>query len=104
MFAEQNFQEFSIQCSGCGQTFQFTVEEQEFYHQKGFTQPKKCAHCRAQNRKNRSGGGGRFGGGGFKKRFDAVCDQCGVQTTVPFEPVQDKAVYCSDCYRSMKNS
>jgi len=102
MFTEQNFQEISIQCSSCGETFVFSTEEQEFYQQKGFTQPKKCQPCRAQMRRNKGGAGRSSGGGGFQKRFDAVCDNCGVNTTVPFEPVNGKSVYCSDCYRSMR--
>ena len=32
-----SFQEKSLQCSDCGRTFAFTVEEQEFFASKGFT-------------------------------------------------------------------
>jgi len=98
MLTGQNLQEITLQCADCNQEFLFSVEEQEFYQQKGFTQPKRCASCRAQNRQNK--GGGRSGAP--KPRFDAVCDNCGVNTTVPFQPAQDKPVYCSDCYKSMK--
>jgi len=42
------FQEKSIKCSDCGNTFAFSVGEQEFYAQKGFTNdPKRCTGCRA---------------------------------------------------------
>lgn len=99
MLSEQNFQEINLQCADCNQEFAFSIEEQEFYQQKGFTQPKRCASCRAQNRQ----GKGRHMGAP-KKRFDAVCDSCGMSTTVPFQPAQDKPVYCSDCYRSMKGN
>ena len=98
MLTEQNFQEIYLTCADCNQEFAFTVEEQEFYQQKGYTQPKRCASCRAQNRQGKNGGRS----SAPKQRFDAVCDNCGVNTTVPFQPAQGKPVYCSDCYRSMK--
>lgn len=97
MLTEQNFQEITLQCADCSQEFVFSVEEQEFYQQKGFSQPRRCASCRSQNRQNKRGGQSYP-----QKRFDAVCDACGVNTTVPFEPVQGKPVYCSDCYKSMR--
>ncbi|MBK8267004.1 MAG: zinc-ribbon domain containing protein [Planctomycetes bacterium] len=46
------------------------------------------------------GGRGGFGGGGPKEMFDAVCAECGAQTTVPFKPAQGRPVYCRDCFRS----
>jgi CxxC-x17-CxxC domain-containing protein len=33
---------------------------------------------------------------------DAVCDNCGVATQVPFLPSQDRPVYCSDCFSKVK--
>jgi CxxC-x17-CxxC domain-containing protein len=56
------------------------------------------------NRNNRSGGG-RFGGGDFRKRdsgrrqmHKAVCDECGKDCEVPFKPSGDKPIYCSSCF------
>jgi len=53
------------------------------------------------------GGGGGYGrpprSSGPRQSFDAVCAACGVATTVPFEPVQGREVFCRDCYRQMKN-
>lgn len=88
-----------LQCSDCGCEFEFTQEEQEFYGEKGFSSPKRCAPCRAQNRqrKNNSRGGFRP-----KIRHDVTCSACGIQTTVPFKPSQDKPVYCPDCYKKGK--
>jgi CxxC-x17-CxxC domain-containing protein len=34
--------------------------------------------------------------------YDAVCDNCGQNTQVPFLPRQDRPVYCSDCFSKMK--
>ena len=94
MFSEENFQDREIVCSDCGQTFVFTAEEQEFYSQKGFEEPKRCKACRnakkMQNIKKRLR---------FDMRYEITCSDCGTQTTVPFKPREDKPVYCSDCYK-----
>lgn len=36
-----------IVCQDCGEEFTFTVRDQEFYEEKGFTnEPKRCKNCR----------------------------------------------------------
>jgi CxxC-x17-CxxC domain-containing protein len=30
--------------------------------------------------------------------FEVTCDECGKTATVPFEPKEGKAVYCSACF------
>ncbi len=96
-----SFQEKSLQCADCGATFPFTVEEQEFFATKGYTnEPKRCPSCR-QVRKERQGNTG--GSGGYsntspRQMFPAVCAQCGKNTEVPFEPRSGRPVYCRDCY------
>ncbi|MDD3150943.1 MAG: zinc-ribbon domain containing protein [Candidatus Gastranaerophilales bacterium] len=93
---EQNFTDRDLRCADCAQTFTFSAEEQEFYAQKGFSEPKRCPECRSARKMNsRSGGGGR----GPRPQYDVICSECGCQTTVPFEPKSDRPVYCSDCYK-----
>lgn len=49
-------QDKTISCKDCGKDFQFTVGEQEFYKEKGFTnEPVRCPDCRkaAKQRNNR---------------------------------------------------
>ena len=36
----------TLVCDKCGKECAFTAGEQEFYQQKGFTEPKKCKECR----------------------------------------------------------
>lgn len=46
-----------IVCQDCGEEFTFTVREQEFYEEKGFTnEPKRCKACREKRKaeKNQS--------------------------------------------------
>ena len=40
-------------CKDCGKEFLFTVGEQEFYLDKGFSIPKRCKECRRNARKRR---------------------------------------------------
>lgn len=101
------FEDQQVACLDCGQSFTFSAEDQEFFAQKGYTQPKRCPECRAARKanSNRGGGGGRSsnrGGGGYDRpQYRVVCNACGCETTVPFEPKGDRPVYCSDCYRNM---
>ncbi|MEG1873658.1 MAG: CxxC-x17-CxxC domain-containing protein, partial [Ruthenibacterium sp.] len=32
----------------------------------------------------------------------ATCASCGCEAKVPFEPRNDRPVYCSDCFAKMK--
>src|ERR1035437_1886859 len=96
------YTEKTLQCSDCGKSFAFTVEEQEFYATKGFTnEPKRCSSCRAAKKAERGeggGGSGSYGSRGPRQMFPATCGRCGKQTEVPFQPRGDKPVYCRDCY------
>lgn len=50
----------NLTCADCGQEFVFTSSEQDFYAQRGFTEPRRCSSCRASRKAARgdSGGGG----------------------------------------------
>lgn len=97
------FADRTLTCVECGQEFTFTADDQEFHASKGYQEPKRCPNCRAARRAGDGGGRG-GGGGGFSSRpmYDAVCDNCGATTQVPFLPRQDRPVYCSDCFSKVK--
>ncbi len=45
----------TLTCVDCNAEFIFTVKEQEFYEEKGFTnEPKRCADCRAKKKAERN--------------------------------------------------
>jgi len=52
----------NLTCADCGQEFVFTASEQDFYGQRGFTEPRRCPSCRASRKAARNNDGG--GGGG----------------------------------------
>ena len=60
----------TLSCADCGQQFVFTASEQDFYAQRGFTEPRRCPTCRASRKAARGsnddggGGGGSYGAGG----------------------------------------
>jgi DNA replicative helicase MCM subunit Mcm2 (Cdc46/Mcm family) len=47
-------QDRTLTCCDCGEEFIFPVKDQEFYKEKGFSDPKRCPKCRAA-RKQQSG-------------------------------------------------
>ncbi len=107
-----NMQDKTLTCRDCNAEFTFTVSEQEFFAQKGFTnEPGRCPECRAARKAQRGDGGyssGGYSSGGYGRReremFPAVCAQCGKDTQVPFQPRNDRPVYCSECYSAQRPS
>jgi CxxC-x17-CxxC domain-containing protein len=96
-----SFEDRSLQCSDCGSTFTFSAEEQEFFQSRGYVnEPKRCPECR-QARKAQRYGSSNYGA--QRQMYPVVCAECGKDTEVPFEPRGDRPVYCSDCYRKVRN-
>ncbi len=99
----------TLYCRDCNQEFTFTVGEQEFYASRGFTNsPTRCPSCRAAHKaqsggRSRSPRGGGYGdSGGYREArqmYTATCASCGNEAQVPFQPREDRPVYCSDCYQ-----
>ena len=56
-----------LTCSDCSQEFTFTASEQEFYADRGFSEPRRCSSCRANRKAQRNGGAGAGApsGGGY---------------------------------------
>jgi hypothetical protein len=42
----------TLTCRDCGQAFTFTSGEQDFYASRGFSEPSRCADCRAARKHN----------------------------------------------------
>ena len=114
----------TLTCADCGQDFTFTASEQQFYADRQFSEPRRCATCRAVRKAARgeagnggyassgSGTGGYSSGGGYsrggydratREMFSATCANCGREAQVPFRPTGSKPVYCSDCFTSQRS-
>ena len=89
----------TLTCRDCGKEFTFTTGEQEFYLSHGLqNEPSRCPECRAARRSERRGGYGQP-----RQMYTVVCAECGVETTVPFEPREERPVYCKECYAKMRD-
>ena len=99
------FQERTLTCAECGSSFIFSVDDQQYHAEKGYTnEPKRCPACRQARRSERGGGmGGGFGGGMDRQMYPVVCAQCGKDAQVPFQPRGDRPVYCGDCYSQQRD-
>ncbi|MFQ5823820.1 MAG: zinc-ribbon domain-containing protein [bacterium] len=53
----------TLTCVECGQEFIFSADEQQFYSERGFQEPKRCKPCREKRKRDRRGSRG-FGGPG----------------------------------------
>ena len=94
-----SFQDKSLQCADCGQEFEFTSGEQEFYASRGLqNDPRRCPECRRARKSERRGGDY----GAPRQMFPAICAACGIDTEVPFEPREERPVYCSDCFTKVR--
>ena len=73
------YEDKTLVCKDCGKEFVWTAGEQEFYASRGFeNQPQRCKACR-DARKNATRG-------------------------EPFQPREDRPVYCSECFAKMKQN
>lgn len=55
-----------LKCGDCGNEFEWSEKDQEFYESKGFSPPKRCRSCRDKRKKRFEGKkkGGHGGRGG----------------------------------------
>jgi CxxC-x17-CxxC domain-containing protein len=91
----------TLECQDCGISFTFSEDEQSLFASRGFNnEPKRCMECRMARKQQRNGGS--YDNQQRREMFPAVCAECGVDTQVPFEPRQDRPVYCRECYDKVR--
>jgi CxxC-x17-CxxC domain-containing protein len=98
------FQDRTLKCVDCGADFVFTAGEQLFFHDKQFrNEPKRCKPCKA---KRVSVLGNAPAARPVRVRIEtqAVCSQCGKETTVPFRPTQGRPILCRECFREKRHA
>ena len=88
------YEDKTLVCKDCGKEFVFTAGEQEFYAERGFqNEPQRCKAC-CDAKKNAAKPA--------RELFTTVCANCGKEAKVPFQPSNDRPVYCSECFAAMK--
>ena len=91
------YEDKTLVCKDCGNEFIFSAGEQAFYAEKGFqNEPTRCRDCRMAHKAARPDAGAP------RVKFDAVCAECGKATQVPFQPREDRPVYCSECFAARR--
>ena len=104
------FQDRMLKCIDCGSDFVFTAGEQLFFHDKQFrNEPKRCKACKTRRVSVLGAAPQRpalpgHTAGHNKVETQAVCSQCGKETTVPFRPTQGRPVFCRDCFRDKRHA
>jgi chromosome segregation ATPase len=76
---ERKNSDIKITCRQCGKEFVFTKAEQEFYEQKGLSQPRRCKECRSGKR---------------DETQHLTCAQCGAELDGTV------SAYCGNCHAS----
>jgi CxxC-x17-CxxC domain-containing protein len=85
-----DFVDRDVLCSDCGAVFVFSAGEQQFFREKGFTNdPKHCKQCKTKRGTGRDR---------LSTETHVKCSECGIGTTVPFKPTQNKPVLCRSCF------
>ena len=93
------FEDKVLVCRDCGAEFVFTAGEQQFYAEKGFqNEPQRCKACRDAKKAAR----GERNDRGEREMYDAVCAACGAPTRIPFQPKNDRPIYCSACFQARR--
>ena len=91
------YEDKTLVCKDCGNEFIFSAGEQAFYAEKGFqNEPTRCRVCRMARKATRPAAGA------AREMFDAVCAECGKATKVPFQPREDRPVFCSECFAARR--
>jgi len=94
-----SYMDKELKCSDCGITFTFTADEQEAFASRGHNNnPKRCTLCRAARKVTNNDSSGFSSYRPRREMYPAVCTQCGKDTEVPFQPRENRPVYCRDCY------
>ena len=93
------YEDKTLTCRDCGNEFVFSASAQEFFAQKGFqNEPSRCPACRAARRAQNGNGNAP------RQMYTVICDGCGCETQVPFQPRGDRAVYCRECFEAQRQS
>ncbi len=83
----------NLNCVDCHNPFIFTIGEQQFYRNQGFShEPKRCPNCRTSKRLRNSNKP--------MVATEITCVECGIRTTVPFLPRNANEVYCATCFKA----
>lgn len=96
----------TLTCSYCGTMFIFDREEQRSFAMQGYiNNPRRCPRCRLGRKAGQGGGFGYYANfSTLRMMYPATCAECGIATEVPFEPLDERSVYCRRCRNSLRSA
>jgi len=86
--------DLEMSCVQCKDVFVYTEKEQGIFYQRNMMSPQRCGKCRSKKAAK---------GENAPVRFDIVCDHCGKNDYVPFQPKVGRSVLCKDCHQANKS-
>ena len=60
---QSTFTDKTLECADCGQQFNHSAQDQQFYAERQFSEPRRCPTCRAVRKAARGDSGGSYAGG-----------------------------------------
>jgi len=83
LYTPSTYSDKILSCVDCNQEFVFAATDQQFYAEKEFSEPRRCASCRAARKAARgdSGGSGYGGGVAASRKPVRMCFASGCSTT-----------------------
>jgi CxxC-x17-CxxC domain-containing protein len=97
------FEDLQIVCVDCDLEFTWSAGEQEFFRDKNLKNPpKRCKDCKKAKNFRIQSTANAAARGDLKIEVAVVCDNCSLETTVPFYPSQGRPVLCRNCFLSSK--
>ncbi|MFA6991804.1 MAG: hypothetical protein WC269_00780, partial [Candidatus Gracilibacteria bacterium] len=90
----ENIVKETLACIDCGRNYKITEREYSFYIRHDMSIPRKCFHCRHENRlRSRPG----------RKLYNRVCKKCSEPILTAYSPDRPEIIYCEKCYLSTLN-
>lgn len=93
-----NDQDIRIRCRDCESEFVFSAQNQLAFRKRGYKEPTRCPACHQRRTSRR-----KYSRGGATAVHTAPCSACGKEARLPFMPLEDKPVYCTDCFAARQS-
>lgn len=92
------YQDTRIVCRDCETEFVFSASDQQDFKKRGFREPTRCPACHERRNSRR-----KHSRGGATVAHTAPCSICGKEALLPFKPIDDKPVYCTECFTAQQD-
>jgi CxxC-x17-CxxC domain-containing protein len=93
------YQDQTLKCRDCGESFVFSIRDQQFWAERGFTNPpSRCKDCRQKKKESGGRTPAAATSGEPKTLYRITCKNCGKVGEMAIEPRKPDDVLCSECF------